>query len=48
MTGDLVLHRVEISRLTDQEKLLPNWEGPYKVIEVIRPSTYRLETVEGH
>ena len=48
MMGNLVLRRAEISRPTDQGKLSPNWEGLYKVTEVIRPNTYRLETLEGH
>ena len=26
-----------------KHKLSPPWEGPYTVIEVIRPGTYRLE-----
>ena len=47
-TGDLVLRKAEVSQSMDQGKLSPNWEGPYKVIEVVRPGTYRLETLEGH
>ena len=38
--GDLVLHKAEVSQSTDQGKFSPNWEGPYKVIEVVRPGTY--------
>ncbi|KAK3010158.1 hypothetical protein RJ639_012422 [Escallonia herrerae] len=29
------------------EKLSPNWEGPYKVSKVLRPSAYSLETLSG-
>ncbi|RRT36091.1 hypothetical protein B296_00039796, partial [Ensete ventricosum] len=28
-------------------KLAPNWEGPYRVIEVVRDGTYTLATMEG-
>ena len=33
--GDLVLHQAEVSKSMEQEKLALNWEGPYRVIEVI-------------
>ncbi|XP_074342744.1 uncharacterized protein LOC141680410 [Apium graveolens] len=45
--GDLVLWELAASMLTRQGKLQLNWEGPYKVIEVIRPRTYKLETEAG-
>ncbi|XP_074326740.1 uncharacterized protein LOC141664684 [Apium graveolens] len=32
---------------TRQRKLQPNWEGPYKVVEVVRLGTYKLETLAG-
>ncbi|XP_074342224.1 uncharacterized protein LOC141679693 [Apium graveolens] len=32
---------------TRQGKLQPNWEGPYKVVEVIRKKTYKLEALAG-
>lgn len=25
----------------------PNWQGPYKVLEIIRPGTYRLRDMSG-
>ncbi|CAD5168056.1 unnamed protein product [Musa acuminata subsp. malaccensis] len=28
-------------------KLTPNWEGPYRVYNVVREETYRLETMGG-
>ncbi|RRT72769.1 hypothetical protein B296_00011348 [Ensete ventricosum] len=28
-------------------KLAPNWEGPYRVVEVVREGTYTLATMEG-
>ncbi|XP_074346344.1 uncharacterized protein LOC141685119 [Apium graveolens] len=46
--GDLVvLRELAASMPTKQGKLQPNWEGPYKVIEVIPPGTYKLETLSG-
>ena len=35
--GDLVLRRTQSTK--EKHKLSPPWEGPYTVIEVIRPST---------
>ncbi|VFQ68476.1 unnamed protein product [Cuscuta campestris] len=45
--GDEVLRRREASRPGDGGKLAKNWEGPYRVKAIIRPGTYRLETLEG-
>ncbi|XP_074327875.1 uncharacterized protein LOC141665792 [Apium graveolens] len=45
--GDLVLRELAASMPAKQGKLQPNWEGPYKVIEVIHPGTYKLETLSG-
>ncbi|XP_074378398.1 uncharacterized protein LOC141719936 [Apium graveolens] len=45
--GDLVLRELAASMPTKQGKLQPNWEGPYKVIEVVHPGTYKLETLLG-
>uniref|UniRef100_A0A2N9GDQ3 Uncharacterized protein n=1 Tax=Fagus sylvatica TaxID=28930 RepID=A0A2N9GDQ3_FAGSY len=46
--GDLVLRRVTLAtRNPSEEKLGPNWEGPYKVIEIRRPGTYHLEDMNG-
>ncbi|VFR00756.1 unnamed protein product [Cuscuta campestris] len=45
--GDEVLRRREASRPSDGGKLAKNWEGPYRVRAIIRPGTYRLETLEG-
>nr|XP_009383140.1 PREDICTED: uncharacterized protein LOC103970956 [Musa acuminata subsp. malaccensis] len=46
---DLVLRRAEVSDPTRARgKLAPNWEGPYRVIEVIRVGAYRLATMQGH
>lgn len=40
--GDLVLRDTKASNPTNTEKLQPNWEGPYKIKEVLRPGTYKL------
>uniref|UniRef100_A0A2N9GAW6 Uncharacterized protein n=1 Tax=Fagus sylvatica TaxID=28930 RepID=A0A2N9GAW6_FAGSY len=46
--GDLVLRRVTLATRNPSEgKLGPNWEGPYKVIEIRRPETYHLEDMNG-
>ena len=45
--GDLVLRKAEVSKPTEQEKLSPNWEGPYRVAETLRPGAYKLEYLEG-
>ncbi|RRT58870.1 hypothetical protein B296_00038312 [Ensete ventricosum] len=39
--GDLVLWKAEVSDPTrSRGKLAPNWEGPYRVVEVVREGTY--------
>ncbi|RRT31346.1 hypothetical protein B296_00053695 [Ensete ventricosum] len=46
--GDLVLRKTEVSDPTrSRGKLAPNWEGPYRVVDVIRDGTYTLVTMEG-
>ncbi|RRT45582.1 hypothetical protein B296_00023952 [Ensete ventricosum] len=46
--GGLVLRKAEVSDPTrSRGKLAPNWEGPYRVVEVVREETYRLATMEG-
>jgi hypothetical protein len=46
--GDLVLRKVTLATINPAEgKLGPNWEGPYKVIEIRRPGTYHLEDMSG-
>ncbi|XP_077248387.1 uncharacterized protein LOC143888001 [Tasmannia lanceolata] len=45
-TGDLVLRRAAVSQPLKVGKLSPTWEGPYRVKEVIRPGSYKLETLE--
>ncbi|GAV68057.1 rve domain-containing protein [Cephalotus follicularis] len=46
--GDLVLRNSAIVNPTSTRgKLAPNWEGPYKVKRVLRPGTFKLETMGG-
>ena len=45
--GDLVLRDVAASDPTNTGKLQPNWEGPYRVVEVLRPGTYKLGHLDG-
>jgi hypothetical protein len=46
--GDLVLRRMDASKpLEAAGKLSPNWEGPYRVIESLGKSAYKLATLEG-
>ena len=46
--GDLVLKKLLPARKDPtQGKLGPNWEGPYIVSRVVRPSNYELQTKEG-
>jgi hypothetical protein len=43
--NDLVLQRVQSTK--DHHNLSPLWEGPYVIVEVLRPRTYKLATVDG-
>ncbi|VFQ82001.1 unnamed protein product [Cuscuta campestris] len=45
--GDEVLRRREASKPGDGGKLAKKWEGPYRVTTILRPGTYKLETMEG-
>ncbi|VFQ83083.1 unnamed protein product [Cuscuta campestris] len=45
--GDEVLRRREASKPGDGGKLAKKWEGPYRVAAILRPGTYKLETMEG-
>lgn len=46
--GDLVLREVTLAtKELNAGKLAPTWEGPYRVIKVVRPSTYKLEMLDG-
>jgi hypothetical protein len=43
--GDLVLRRVLTGE--GQHKLSPPWEGPFIVVKVTRPGSYRLTQMDG-
>jgi hypothetical protein len=43
--GDLVLRRVQGSK--DRHKLLPPWEGPFIIHEVLRTGTYKIQYEDG-
>ncbi|GJY08050.1 hypothetical protein Tco_0375104 [Tanacetum coccineum] len=45
--GEFVLRRNEASRVEDQGKLGPKWEGPYRVVEAYENGSYKLQTLEG-
>jgi ribonuclease HI/transposase InsO family protein len=45
VVGDLVLRRIQ--KTDGLHKLSPRWEGPFRVKAVTRPTSYRLETLEG-
>nr|GMD68188.1 uncharacterized protein LOC109162351 [Ipomoea batatas] len=45
--GDLVLRDRKASQPNEGGKFAIKWEGLYRIREVIRPGTYRLETMEG-
>src|SRR5207245_10079458 len=44
--GNLILRATEVSDHTNQGKLSANWEGPYKIVCVLRPGSYRLEHLD--
>ncbi|XP_018453716.2 uncharacterized protein LOC108824836 [Raphanus sativus] len=46
--GDLVLRKV-FQNTTERNagKLGANWEGPYKIIKVVRPGSYEIENMRG-
>jgi hypothetical protein len=43
--GDLVLRLRQDNR--GRHKLLPPWEGPYVVVKVLKPGTYKLANEDG-
>ena len=46
--GDFVLRKVEATgKIVDKGKLGANWDGPFKVIRVIKPGTFELEDIKG-
>ena len=46
--GDLVLRKVTMTtKVPTQEKLRPNWEGLYRIVDCNKKGTYYLETLVG-
>lgn len=46
--GDLVLRKILLdTKDRTTEPLGANWEGPYRVLDIARPGTYRLATLNG-
>ena len=45
--GDLVLRKIEASGVGPKGKMAPNWEGPYRVKEVVGRGSYHLQTLDG-
>ncbi|RZR71790.1 hypothetical protein BHM03_00007278 [Ensete ventricosum] len=44
----MLAYKKAIARLYDRRgKLALNWEGPYRVVDVVREGTYTLATAEG-
>jgi hypothetical protein len=43
--GDFVLRKIQTTK--DLHKLSPTWEGPYEVIQMTRPDSYRLQREGG-
>jgi hypothetical protein len=43
--GDLVLRLCQDNR--GRHKLSPPWEGPYVVVKVLKPGTYKLANEDG-
>ncbi|GKE41413.1 reverse transcriptase domain-containing protein, partial [Tanacetum coccineum] len=44
--GEFVYRRNEASRVEDQGKLGPKWEGPYRVTEAFENGSYKLQTMK--
>ena len=45
---DYVLRKVEVpGRITEKGKLGANWDGPFKIICIVKPGIYELEDTEG-
>jgi hypothetical protein len=39
--GDFILWKIQMTK--DNHKLCPVWEGPFEIVEVTRPGSYRLQ-----
>ncbi|GJT61810.1 hypothetical protein Tco_1005343 [Tanacetum coccineum] len=43
---EYMFRRNEASRVEDQGKLGPKWEGPYRVTKAYQNGSYKLQTIE--
>jgi hypothetical protein len=43
--GDFILRKIQMTK--DRHKLFPIWEGPFEVVEVTQPGSYRLQQEDG-
>jgi hypothetical protein len=43
--GDFVLQKIQMTK--DWHNLSPTWEGPFEIVEVIWPGSYRLQREDG-
>jgi hypothetical protein len=43
--GDFILRKIQMTK--DKHKLSLVWEGPFEVIEVNQPGSYRLQQEDG-
>ncbi|GKC82972.1 reverse transcriptase domain-containing protein [Tanacetum coccineum] len=44
--GEFVFRKNEASRVEDQRKMGPKWEGPYRVTEAHQNGSYKLQTMK--
>ncbi|XP_057518009.1 uncharacterized protein LOC130798929 [Amaranthus tricolor] len=46
--GDYVLRKVEATgKIVEKGKLGANWDGPFKIVRIIKPGTFELEDMNG-
>ena len=43
--GDMVLRLIQSNK--GWHKLSPQWEGPYVIVNVLKPGTYKLQNIDG-
>ena len=43
---DELVHRKVLFK-SKKQKLMPNWEGPYRIVKVIGKGAYKLEEMDG-
>jgi hypothetical protein len=42
--GDMVLRLIQSNM--GRHKLSPQWEGPYVIVKVLKPGTYKLQNID--